>query len=61
MLGAKFLNNFAALPATQTRGGILLALSDDHFSLSHVSLSANAITAMVTMKADGLEWWITVV
>ena len=52
---------FVALPATQTREGILLALSEDHFSLSHIFLYNNAITAKVTMKADDLEWWITVV
>jgi hypothetical protein len=40
-LGPKFLNNVAILPANNTRGGILLAASDDFFlpltSLHHTS------------------------
>jgi hypothetical protein len=35
-LGPKFLNNVAILPMINTRGGILLAASDD-FSPSHKS------------------------
>ncbi|KAJ1263332.1 hypothetical protein BS78_09G176000 [Paspalum vaginatum] len=60
-LGAKFVNNYTVLPATQTRGGILLAVSEDFFMLSNVSTSNNTITAMITLKADGTERWITVV
>ncbi|KAJ1268314.1 hypothetical protein BS78_07G125300 [Paspalum vaginatum] len=60
-LGAKFINHYAALPASQTRGGILLAVSEDHFTLSNVYTSNNTITALITTKADGTEWWISVV
>jgi hypothetical protein len=49
------------LPAEQTRGGILLAVNEDFFDLSDVELTTNAITAQVTMRADGIKWQITVV
>lgn len=60
-LGPKFTNSFAALPAEQTRGGILLAVNDDFFDLSNIQLSTHAITATITMRADNLPWQITVV
>jgi exonuclease III len=40
----------------QTRGGLLLAASDDHFLIS-----MHTITAKITMRADATNWWITVV
>ena len=60
-LGNKFLNNFTFLPAKQTRGSILLAASEDYFSLSNITLTRYTITAKITMKADNTQWWITVV
>jgi hypothetical protein len=60
-LGAKFLNNCAVLPASQTRGGILLVVSEDFFLLSNISFSSNTIISKITMKADDTEWWIIVV
>lgn len=60
-LGPKFLNNFTFLPATQTRGGILLAASEDHFLISDASTTLNTITAKITMRTDATIWWITVV
>ena len=59
-LGNKFLNNYTFLPAEQTRGGILLAASED-YSLSNITLTRYTITAKITMKADNTQWWITVV
>jgi exonuclease III len=61
MLGAKFINTYAVLPAEQTRGGILLAVNEDFFDLSNIHLSSHAITVTITMRADGLPWQITVV
>jgi exonuclease III len=60
-VGAKFVNSYIVLPAEQTRGGILLAVNEDFFDLSDVELTTNAITAQVTMRADGIKWQITVV
>ncbi|CAD6214399.1 unnamed protein product [Miscanthus lutarioriparius] len=59
--GAKFVNSYIVLPAEQTRGGILLAVNEDFFDLSDVELTTNAITAQITMRADGIKWQITVV
>ena len=60
-VGAKFTNNFVALPATQTRGAILLAANKDYFHLTDQHLSANAVTATCTVRTDGTKWQITVV
>ncbi|XP_066392289.1 uncharacterized protein [Miscanthus floridulus] len=60
-VGSKFADSFAVLPAAQTRGGILLAVNQDFFDLSDVVLTAHAITATITMRADGIKWQITVV
>jgi exonuclease III len=60
-LGSKFITNYAARPTNQTRGGILLAVSEDFFMLSNISTFDNTITTMITMKANDTEWWITMV
>jgi exonuclease III len=54
-----FLNNIAVLPAIGSRGGILLAASNDFFSLSQVYTTSHTVSAMITMKADNSAWWIT--
>ena len=60
-VGTKFANIFVTLPAAQTRGGILLAANEDYFILSDQHLTANAVTATCSMRADGTKWQITVV
>jgi exonuclease III len=60
-VGPRFTSSFAVLPAIQTRGGILLAVNQDFFDLSDVVLTAHAITATITMRADEIKWQITVV
>jgi exonuclease III len=60
-VGTKFVNSFAVFPAEQTQGGILLAVNEDFFDLSNIELTANMITAAITMRADGIQWKITVV
>ncbi|XP_066320066.1 uncharacterized protein [Miscanthus floridulus] len=54
--GPQFSNSFAVLPAAQTRGGVLHAVNQDFFVLT-----ANTITATITMRADTVKWQITVV
>ena len=58
-LGQNFLNNTAVLPANGSRGGILLAASNDFFSLSQVYTTSHTVSAMITMKVDNSAWWIT--
>lgn len=60
-LGRQFINNFAYLTAAQTRGGMLLAVFEDCYTLSDVHLSTNIITATITMSADVIQWMITIV
>lgn len=60
-LGQNFVNNYTFLPAVQTRGGILLAVSETYFVLSDIHLTTNAITATISMRADDTRWQITVV
>jgi exonuclease III len=60
-VGPKFINSYVVLPAVQTRGGILLAVNEDYFDLSNIQPSANAITATITMRADRVQWQVTVV
>ena len=48
-VGAKFANTFVVLPATQTRGGIFIAVNEHYFQLSNQYLSTHAVTATVTM------------
>ena len=61
IVGTKFANIFVTLPAAQTRGGILLAANEDYFILSYQHLTANAVTATCSIRADGTKWQITVV
>lgn len=58
-LGPSFVDNFTYLPAVGTRGGILLACSDDHFTLSDVTLTAHTISATISSREDGMSWSIT--
>lgn len=61
-VGTKFVNSSAVLPAEQTRGGILLAVNEDFFDLSDIELTTNTtISATITMRADRINWKITVV
>jgi exonuclease III len=60
-VGQCFANSFAALPAVQTRGGILLAVNEGYFGLSDVRFSQHAITATITMRDTSTQWQITVV
>lgn len=61
ILGNRFRNDFAYLPADGTRGGILLACNDNFFSLSNVVQKQFSLTATVTMKNDNARWSLTVV
>ena len=61
VLGARFSNQFAFLPAQETRGGILFAVDDDFYSITSVQLHAHSLTARVQTKQCLSHWWITVV
>ncbi|PNT71080.1 uncharacterized protein LOC106866036 [Brachypodium distachyon] len=59
LLGPCFSANFAVLPAAGTRGGMILAASEDFFTISDVHLSAHSITVTVTMRSEGASWSLT--
>ncbi|PNT63325.1 hypothetical protein BRADI_4g14215v3 [Brachypodium distachyon] len=59
ILGPKFCNNFATLPSAGTRGGMIMAVSDDYFMLSDIHLTTHSITATVTMRSEGIPWSLT--
>ncbi|XP_014751138.1 uncharacterized protein LOC106865512 [Brachypodium distachyon] len=61
ILGPKFCNNFATLPAAGTRGGMIMAVSDDFFVLSGIHFTTHSITATVTMRSEGIPWSLTLV
>lgn len=59
-LGPKFRENFIFLPAAGSRGGILIACSDD-FEIAAVPLAVgvHSVSGTVRCKADGATWSIT--
>jgi len=61
VLGARFSNQFAFLPAQEIRGGILFAVADDFYSITSVQLHAHSLTTQVEAKQCLSHWWITVV
>jgi hypothetical protein len=60
-LGQRFLRHCVSLPATGTRGGVLLACDENYFSISDVLLGTYSVSAVLTMRGEGLQWSITVV
>lgn len=59
VLGPSFADNFCFPPATGTRGGILLAVSDSKYSIESVQTGVYSITANLKEKEDGSAWSIT--
>ena len=59
-LGSRFADNFISLPAIGSRGGILIACTDD-FEVSDIPLAAGAhsISGTIRDKSDGNCWSIT--
>jgi exonuclease III len=60
-LGQCFISNYATLPAEGTRGAILLACSQDEFSLANVQIKQHSVTATIRKRRDNTSWTITVV
>ncbi|KAM0825513.1 hypothetical protein ACQ4PT_069506 [Festuca glaucescens] len=60
-LGPSFTANYAFLPSIGTSGGIILSVSDAFFTLSDVHVTANTLSASITMLSEGTTWSITCV
>jgi exonuclease III len=61
LLGQSFVDNYMVLPASGTRGGMILALSDSYFTLSDPHATPGSISATVNMRSEGTCWTITCV
>ena len=57
-LGQRFARNFVALPASGTRGGILIAV-DENFNLHNSHTTEYTVSADITMRADNVSWTLT--
>jgi hypothetical protein len=60
-LGTRFANNSVALPASSNRGGIILAVDEDHYNIVSFELGMHSVTAHLIAKAGPVDWWITTV
>jgi len=60
-LGVKFAAHFIALPAQGTRGGALIAVDEDYFTLHHAEFRSHSVTALLRSCRTAEEWWFTVV
>jgi exonuclease III len=61
-IGARFASNFIFQPADGTRGGILIACSDDFsIDINPAASSNNFITGTITDKSNGTSWSLTAV
>ena len=60
-LGDRFAENFVVLPASGTRGGILLAVDEDFYRLECTELGIHSVTALIRAASGHVQWHITVV
>lgn len=58
-LGQQFVENYSYMPANGTRGGILIALSQNKFRLISSTCTNNTITVRLQELDDGNEWRLT--
>lgn len=58
-LGQALASQTVCLPANGTAGGVLIAASDQHFSLNHLYTTEHTITANICSLADNTKWSIT--
>lgn len=61
ILGQRFVDNFVVLPASGTRGGILMALDESHYKITQAEIGVHTVTARVAAVSGGEEWSVTVV
>jgi exonuclease III len=60
-LEQQFCGNYVVLPFEGTRGGIILACSQDYYSISGVSVKRYSVSAKIKRMVDNAEWSLTVV
>jgi hypothetical protein len=60
-MGSRFRNTFVFLPAQGIRGGIILAVDENFFRLTAVTLGVFSLTATITMREEQTFWPIIAV
>ena len=60
-LGERFSKHFAYLPAQGTRGGVLVAVDDDYYSITHAEHREHTVSVYVVSTQSLVSWWLTVV
>lgn len=60
-LGDRYADNYVVLPAAGTRGGILLAVDRDHYSITLRELGIYTVTARIATCNGLVEWFLTAV
>jgi exonuclease III len=60
ILGSKFVNSFVVLPAVGTYGGILLAVDEDHYTITRHELGVNTMTTTILSASGLVSWCVTV-
>jgi len=58
-LGQQFVGSYSYLPADGTRGGVIIACSQDHYNLHTVATGQHSVSANITSRADNSQWSIT--
>jgi exonuclease III len=61
ILGTRFVDNYVVLSAIGTRGGILLAVDEDHFRITRYDLGVHSVTATILAASGLVSWCLTVV
>jgi exonuclease III len=55
------LDSYATLPAEGTRGGIVIACSQDRYTLQHVDTRIYSVTVQITRRVDNPIWFLIAV
>jgi hypothetical protein len=58
-LGQDFVDQFAVLPANGTRGGIILACSQQYYTVSQIHVRQFSVTVQIKRRIDNEEWTMT--
>jgi hypothetical protein len=58
-LGQQFADQFAALPAMGTSGGIILACPQDFYLINNAAVRQFTVTLDITRRADNVTWTLT--
>lgn len=55
-LGQQFVGSYAFLPAQGIRGGVIIACSQDYYTMQSISLGQFSVSATITNRANNATW-----